>query len=117
VIKKDAAEKFLSRREEEKKKDSKKQATERYLEWVRKHGSVIKKLLMSSEEGRQFLWDVLIDASVIETDPFEKSAQIYYNCGYLRRGRELMKLAKRADFALYQKMELEAYNREKKDNE
>lgn len=100
--------------------DSKKDRLEHYEEKQkrridRQRGNL--KRLMSELWGRELLWDVLIDANSLKLNPYTRNADTYYILGLQRQAKLCTEVLKELDFGAYQKMELEAHNRNKREEE
>jgi len=74
--------------------------------------------ILSTVWGREWLWEFYINAAIVNRDPYTGNASTYYIVGLQRQAKDAIAYLKNLDFSLYQKMEKEAYNRKKKeDNE
>jgi len=73
--------------------------------------------LMNEQWGRELLWDILIDANSLKLNPYTRNADTYYILGLQRQAKFCTEVIKDIDFELYQKMEKEARNRKKREEE
>lgn len=73
------------------------------------------KAVMGTPAGRFVLWDLLERAGVYRSI-FHPSSQIYYLAGRQDFGHELIALLLDTDDVLYQQMEVEARNRDRKEH-
>jgi len=72
--------------------------------------------LMSEAAGREWLWEMVLNAPIMNLNPYTGNATTYYILGEQRPTRDLITYLKRIDLKLYQKMELEAQIREQKED-
>jgi hypothetical protein len=75
------------------------------------------KQLMSEKWGREVLWDFIVDAGSLKLNPYTRNADTYYILGLQRQAKLCIEVLKQIDLTLYHKMEQEAHNREKREEE
>lgn len=73
--------------------------------------------LMSEPWGREILWDFIIDAGSMKLNPYTRNADTYYILGMQRQAKLSIEVLKELNLSLYHKMELEANNRKKREEE
>lgn len=98
------------------KRDRLERHDERQKRKLERHNGNLKRLL-SEAWGRELLWDIIIDAHCLKLNPYTRNADTYYILGMQRVARVNMEVVKELDFENYQKMEKEARNRDKREEE
>lgn len=88
---------------------------------IRRH-DLLRKLLvgerLTAEEGRELWWSSVCNGDILKVNPMTGNAQTYHLLGKQEWAKEQIEDVKQMDIGLFQKMEREAYARNKnKDDE
>jgi hypothetical protein len=71
---------------------------------------------MNEQRGRELMWDFIIDAGSLKLNPYTRNADTYYILGLQRQAKLCIEILKSLDFELYQLMEKEANNRQRRED-
>jgi len=67
--------------------------------------------IMSENAGRAWMWDFVINAPIMNINPYTGNAATYFILGEQRPTRDIIEYLKKLDLKLYHKMETEAMNK------
>ena len=71
--------------------------------------------IMSEQGGREWLWEFVMNAPIMNLNPYTGNATTYYILGEQRPTRDLITYLKQIDLKLYHLMEKEAQERKNRE--